>query len=128
MCTARTVVAAWVPYHCAMGMTLPVAVDFGRFHSHDDAAWCAARPGATRAASLVDRSGRPLDLTQTFTMSDDRDEMAHFLRTTGYLVVRGAFEPHEIDEFNALVAVEKTTARAGDNRSWWATDADGHEV
>ena len=35
--------------------------------------------------SLVDRSGRPLDLAQSFTLRDDRDEMAHFfLRTTGY--------------------------------------------
>ena len=83
---------------------------------------------ASTVDSLVDRSGRPLDLAQTFTLADDRDEMAHFLRTTGYLVVRGAFAASEIDGLNAMVAREKATAKAGDNRSWWATDADGHEV
>lgn len=79
-------------------------------------------------ASLVDRHGGPLDLTQTFTIDGDRDEMAHFLRTAGYLVVRNVFAADEIDVLNALVAAEKATARSGDNRSWWATDAEGHEV
>ena len=78
--------------------------------------------------SLVDRSGQPLDLARAFTLSDDHDEMAHFLRTTGYLVVRGAFSVSEVDELNALIASEKAKATAGDNRSWWATDADGREV
>lgn len=78
--------------------------------------------------SLVDRAGRPLELTQSFTLGDDRDDMAHFLRTAGYLVVRGVFASSEIDELNSLVAGEKATARSGDNRSWWATGADGQEV
>lgn len=78
--------------------------------------------------SLVDRRGQPLDLKQSFTLADDHDDMAHFLRTTGYLVVRGVFAAGEIDELNSLVAAEKATARSGDNRSWWATGADGREV
>ena len=82
----------------------------------------------TTVDSLVDRSGRPLDLAQTFTLHDDHDEMAHFLRTTGYLVVRGVFSAGEVDELNALIADEKVKATAGDSRSWWATDAEGHDV
>ena len=78
--------------------------------------------------ALVDRAGKPLDLARSFTMADDHDEMAHFLRTTGYLVLRDVFTTSEIDELNALIADEKATAASGDNRSWWATDADGHEV
>ena len=79
----------------------------------------------TTVDSLVDRSGGPLDLAQAFTVQSDRDEMAHFLRTTGYLVVRGVFSAGEVDEFNRLIADEKVKATAGDNRSWWATDAEG---
>ena len=81
-----------------------------------------------QAADLVDRAGRPLDLRQSFTLTDDRDDMAHFLRTTGYLIVRGVFATSEIDELNALIAAEKAKAWSGDNRSWWATGADGREV
>src|SRR6476659_4566784 len=228
MCTARTVAAAALPYHCTMVMTLPIAVDFRRFHSHDVATWLADGRGRAGAAhlgigrsltirlvddggactyrsdgrdlsidmdgadgyvvaemdqsafsdfanemwsvfgllyanrvrivqgafdhfaawepalqalwfdrpiysratieSLVDRSGRPLDLARSFTLSDDRDDMAHFLRTTGYLVIRGAFARDEIDELNALIADEKAQAQSGDKRSWWATGADGREV
>ena len=229
MCTARTVAAAVLPYHCAMVMTLPIAVDFRRFHSHDVASWLAdgrgragaaqlgdgrsltirlvdgggactyrsdgrdlsidsrrrrrrsrrrdgpirvqrlrqrdvvgvrsalLEPGAHRAAARssssprgsprcrrcgsigrsirrppsnrwsIARAGRSIS-RQSFTLADDRDEMAHFLRTTGYLVVRGVFATSEIDELNALIAAEKATARSGDNRSWWATGADGREV
>ena len=79
-------------------------------------------------ASLVDRAGNPLDLGQSFELTDDREDMAHFLRTAGYLLIRNAFAASEIDELNALVAAEKETARSGDNRSWWATGADGREV
>jgi ectoine hydroxylase-related dioxygenase (phytanoyl-CoA dioxygenase family) len=78
--------------------------------------------------TLVDRAGMPLDLARSFTMADDHDEMAHFLRTTGYLVIRSVFSDDEVGTLNALVAAEKATAASGDNRSWWATDAEGHEV
>jgi hypothetical protein len=88
------------------------------------------RPIYTQATvdTLVDRAGRPLDLARSFTVAEDRDDMAHFLRTTGYLVVRAVFATSEIDELNTLIATEKATARSGDNRSWWATGADGREV
>ena len=70
----------------------------------------------------------PLNLARSFTMADDHDEMAHFLHTTGYLVIRSVFSADEVGALNALVAAEKATAASGDNRSWWATDAEGHEV
>jgi ectoine hydroxylase-related dioxygenase (phytanoyl-CoA dioxygenase family) len=80
------------------------------------------------ASSLVDRDGNPLDLRRSFTLDDDHEEMRHFLATTGYLVVRNVFAPDEIAALTARVAEERAKARPGDNRSWWATDADGHEV
>ena len=52
------------------------------------------------------RDGRPLDLQQRFTLADDRDEMSHFLRTTGYLVVKRAFEPELIRELRTLMPNE----------------------
>ena len=40
-----------------------------------------------------DLRGDKLDLHRRFSFDDDRDEMSHFLRETGFLVVRQAFEP-----------------------------------
>lgn len=84
------------------------------------------KPGGAEA--LVGRDGEPLDLGRTFTLDEERDEMAHFLSTCGYLVVRGVFEPHEIHAMNIVVARERATASPEDNRSRWATDVEGHEV
>jgi hypothetical protein len=39
-----------------------------------------------------DRRGEPLDLKRSFGREDDPEEMSHFLRTTGFLVVRKVFE------------------------------------
>src|SRR5262249_6060696 len=38
-------------------------------------------------AGLADRRGAALDPAQTFTLDSDREDMAHFLRTAGYLFV-----------------------------------------
>jgi hypothetical protein len=46
---------------------------------------------------LRDRNGRPLDPRQSFRPGDDEAEMAHFLKTAGYLLVRSVFSNDEVE-------------------------------
>ncbi len=77
---------------------------------------------------LRDRAGAPLDPAATFTLASDREDMAHFLRTAGYLFVRGVFAEGEIAAFRAEAAVLAGEARRGDKLSWWGKDAAGAET
>jgi ectoine hydroxylase-related dioxygenase (phytanoyl-CoA dioxygenase family) len=69
-----------------------------------------------------------LELSRTFTLDDDNDEIAAFLSTAGFVVLRQVFDQAEIDELNRIAAEEKVKATPGDQMSWWATRADGVEV
>lgn len=77
---------------------------------------------------LLDRDGRPLDTTRIHRADDDADAMAHFLRTTGYLFVRGVFAPDEIECFLRDAEELRGEAVKGDRLSWWAKDEHGAEV
>ncbi|MCU0273397.1 MAG: phytanoyl-CoA dioxygenase family protein [Acidimicrobiales bacterium] len=69
--------------------------------------------------------GDPLDLDRTFTVDDDREEVAHFLAEAGFLHIRGMFTA---DEMAALAAdVDEWIAHAtpDDGESWWAEDEHG---
>lgn len=77
---------------------------------------------------LADRDGARLDPERAFAPSSDTEDMAHFLRTCGYLFVRNVFEPDEIEAFLAESALLRTEARKGDKLSWWGRNADGDEV
>ena len=77
---------------------------------------------------LTDRRGRPLDVERTFLASDDREEMAHFLRTAGYVFVRDVFSADEIAAFREDVEALRDQARPGDRFSWWGKNARGEEV
>ncbi|MEJ6739747.1 MAG: phytanoyl-CoA dioxygenase family protein, partial [Actinomycetota bacterium] len=83
---------------------------------------------ATESSDFVGRDGKPLSLTQSFTLDDDADEMAHFLQTCGYLVLRNVFSAEEIAAMNEVVEREQQSSTPDDKRSWWATDSDGNEV
>ncbi len=69
--------------------------------------------------------GGPLDLDRTFTIDDDREEIAHFLTEAGFLHIENVFDEAEM----ARVAddIDEWIARAtpDDGESWWATDEDG---
>ena len=78
--------------------------------------------------ALVARDGSPLDLSRSFTLADADPEIAHFLRTAGFAVVRGVFTAAEISVFNVEAAAMRAAATPNDGRSWWATDAGGREV
>jgi ectoine hydroxylase-related dioxygenase (phytanoyl-CoA dioxygenase family) len=74
------------------------------------------------------RDGTPLDPEATFAGDADRDEMAHFLRSAGYLFVRDVFAADEIDAMRAEARELRAEARKGDKLSWWGRNAAGEEV
>jgi hypothetical protein len=80
------------------------------------------------AARLRDRRGAPLDPEATFTLASEREDMAHFLRSAGYLFVRGVFAADEIAGFLEDAAALRREARPGDKLSWWGRDAGGREL
>ena len=77
---------------------------------------------------LRDRSGRPLDPQATFTLASDDEEMAHFLRSAGYLFVRNVFRSREVVAFLDEAQDLEREARRGDKLSWWGKNASGEEV
>lgn len=86
------------------------------------------RPLFDPASELSDRYGDRLDPEHAYRLDDDREDMAHFLRTAGYLLVREVFAPDEIERFLAEAGELRDEARKGDQLSWWAKDAAGGEV
>jgi len=83
---------------------------------------------AAEAAALRDRRGAPLDPETTFPLASDREDMAHFLRSAGYLFVRGVFAADEIRAFLAESEELRAEARQGDKLSWWGKDGNGREL
>lgn len=80
------------------------------------------------SAKLVGLDGREVDPTRSFRPDDDPEEMADFLRTTGYILVR---EVIPLDEVEALVAEAealRAEARPGEPTSWWGRFEDGRSV
>lgn len=74
------------------------------------------------------RDGTPLDPAQTFRLDSEPEEMAHFLRTAGYLLVRGAFSAAEVAGFLEEARQLRGEAVKGDKLSWWGRNARGEEV
>ena len=72
---------------------------------------------------LEDRHGRPLDPAATFRPDSDRADMAHFLRTAGYLFVRGVFGSDECARFLEEAEALRAEAVPGDKLSWWGKRA-----
>jgi hypothetical protein len=80
---------------------------------------------------LRDRRGAPLDCARSFAFAElarDAQDARHFLRTAGYLLVRGVFAPAEIAALLEDARSLAAEARPGDKLSWWSKDAAGHEV
>jgi hypothetical protein len=92
------------------------------------AMWSGRPVYRTDELDLRDRRGAPLDPEQTFTLASDREDMAHFLRTAGYLFVRGVFGADEIAALRAEAETLAGEARKGDKLSWWGKNAAGEEV
>lgn len=74
---------------------------------------------------LILSDGSPLDLSRSFSLDDDPDEMAAYLRTAGFLHVRNVFDSEEIDTLLAEVATLAEHADPADPHTTWATSPDG---
>jgi len=77
---------------------------------------------------LSDRHGRRLDPETTFSASSPPDEMAYFLRETGYLFVRNVLTADELPDLLAEADTLRKEARRGDKLSWWGKNEAGEEV
>ncbi len=77
---------------------------------------------------LLDRHGAPLDTGRSFAPGDDREDMEHFLRTAGYLFVRGVFAADEAAAFLEEASELRGEAVKGDRLSWWGKNAAGEEI
>jgi hypothetical protein len=80
----------------------------------------------TGDVSFRDLDGAPLDLDRTFSIDDDREEVAHFLREAGFLHLRGLFDECEMAEVGRDIDDHIARAQPDDGDSWWAEDAEGH--
>jgi hypothetical protein len=79
------------------------------------------------AITLEDRDGRPLDLTRSFELGDDRAEVAHFLEEAGFLHVRNVFSEAEMAAVSADLDAALASAKQDDGASWWAGDSEGKQ-
>ncbi len=77
---------------------------------------------------LRDQRGNPLDVEKSFSLVGDPEEMAHFLRTAGYLFVRDVFRDDEVKRLLAEAAELRSEAVKGDKLSWWGKNAAGDEI
>lgn len=81
--------------------------------------------------AAVDRLGSGddgFDPARDFTLADDDAVLAAQLQRAGFLVLRQVFTEAEIAELDAEERRLQALATPEDGRSWWATDASGHEV
>jgi hypothetical protein len=74
---------------------------------------------------FVDLQGRPLDLSLSFQLGDNPDEMRHFLETAGFLHLKGVFTAAEMAAISSDMDSSMNCYSEGDGLSWWATTAEG---
>lgn len=79
-------------------------------------------------ADLRDARGRSLDVARGFALAGDRADMAHFLRTAGYLHAKEVFSREETHDLQEHARALEARACKGDKRSWWGKNAVGEEV
>ena len=82
--------------------------------------WPSYVPGAI---SFTDLDGSPLDLSRTFTLDDDPENVLHFLSQTGFLLLKSVFSSDEIEAMNCRVDALHAAARPEDDMAWFATVA-----
>ena len=72
--------------------------------------------------------GAPLDLNQRFDINASPTEMSHFLRATGYLVVRNAFPLDQVAVISDEVDRLRDSAKPGDFGAYFTTTKDGRKL
>ena len=91
------------------------------------ALYLGMQPYAPELVALVDEAGEPLDLSASFTIDDDVDELAQWLAVTGFLHLKNVLSAEEVKELADEVARLEGEAGRDDPHTWWATRADGTE-
>lgn len=86
------------------------------------------RPIYDADEALVDEDGRALEASRVFSAAEDPEAMARFLRSAGYLFVRGLFPEQEVAALLGGADAMRRAAVKGDRVSWWAKNAAGEEV
>jgi hypothetical protein len=76
----------------------------------------------------VARAGLPNDLGRSFTLDDDPAEIRDAMHALGFLHIRHVFDDRALGPILAEVERLQAMARPGDDRSWWATGAEGDPV
>jgi Phytanoyl-CoA dioxygenase (PhyH) len=69
--------------------------------------------------------GGALDLDRSFTLDDDREEIAHFLEQAGFLHLSGVFDEGEMAALGADIDEWIANAKPDDGESWWAENDRG---
>ena len=67
---------------------------------------------------LLNAQGEPLDLRRKFTLADDHEEKSHFLRTAGFLMVKGGMT-HRRQELADEIDRVRNASKEGEIFSWW---------
>ena len=86
--------------------------------------WPVVDPGF----AFLDRRGQPLDLARSFSLTDDPEDMAHFLREAGYIHLRGWIDRADIGAISRDMDLALPYYIEGDDKSWWADLSDGSRV
>lgn len=105
-----------------------------RFQRGDYDAWDAWEPALRCLYSgtpiydpanpgLIGLDGSPLDLGRKFRMDDDPKELAHYLKTAGYLVVADVFDADHLLRLSDETDRLSCDATEGGLYSWWTEDA-----
>jgi hypothetical protein len=68
-----------------------------------------------------------VDLGRSFAPDDDPEEIATFLRSAGFLHLRGWLDPADMATIADDIARAEPAYSKGDGRSWWATTNDGSD-
>jgi hypothetical protein len=79
----------------------------------------------TGDVTFTDLDGGVLDIDRSFTIDDDREEMAHFLEQAGFLHLRGVFDSRETAAIGDDIDEWIAKAKPDDGESWWAQDDRG---
>ncbi len=72
-----------------------------------------------------DRDGDDLDLAQSFSRDDQREDIGHFFSEAGFLHLRGVFTEQEMTAVSAELDDAIAEATQDDGASWWARTEDG---
>lgn len=69
-----------------------------------------------------------VDLSRSFTLDDDPEEIRAFLEHAGFVHLRGVFTEDEMARISADMDAAEGTYAPGDGRSWWAGTAEGDRL